>query len=86
MEGLERARELVKDLSTITEKEPCIILVQGKQVKLLSGKMAWRSVAAARSAFSNFLACYLYGNKVDVKTIREELEKEGLIEFKVFKL
>ena len=83
MEKIEIARELVKKLRANTEKSPCIIMVGDKQVTLPSGKSSWKDVASARKAFTNFLSCRL-SYPVNVRVIREELEREGLVEFKTF--
>lgn len=83
MEEINKAKEFLQNLERVKESTPCIILIGGEQVKLPSGKSAWKSIGAARSALTN--ALFNHGGRSRYPSIiRKELEKEGFIEFKTY--
>lgn len=82
METINKAKEFLSSLQDVKKELPCVILIQGKQVKLPSGKTAWKSKGAARSALTNAL----YSKVKYPAMVRKELEDEGFLEFKEFKL
>ena len=80
MGGIEIAKEFLNSLPDVKKDTPCVIIIQDKQIKLPSGKSAWKSKGAARSAFTNAL-----GNVIGVRhpaMTRQVLEDEGFVKFK----
>lgn len=80
MDEMTEAKKYLSGFKEVKDELPCVILIQGKQVRLPSGKTAWKSKGAARSAFTNCL----YSIVKYPALVRKELEKEGFVEFKVF--
>lgn len=83
MEIIDKVKKHILNFHKVKNDNPCVILVDGEQVKLPSGKMTWKNKRAARSALTNSIA------EVDYKhasLIRKMLEEEGFIKIKEFKI
>lgn len=80
MENIEKAKSFLRERLKIVKRDtPCIILIDNKQVKLASGKSAWKNIGSARAALTSAMS---YGGIKYPSIVRKELEKEKIVVFK----
>ena len=76
-------------LPVLTDK-PAVILYKGEQVKLPSGKSAWKNKGAARIALTQALTFHYSTDKEMYKLyrrpsdLRKDMEQKGIITIKEF--
>lgn len=81
---------LERRLKPVLDKVPAVILYNGKQVKLPSGKSAWRDKGAARIALTQALSFHYTDDAELIEVfkrpanLRQYLEDQGIIEIKTF--
>lgn len=84
---LERVLRRLDSLERTEKSTPCVIMYKGEQLKMPSGKTAWRNAGDARKALANAVFYFLdYGDKQKIKeqgfsSPVDYLEKEGHVEF-----
>lgn len=82
---LKKITDRLDQFISITSQSPCIIIYQGKQLTMPSGKSSWKTKGYAKSALSNAFGYDNYEFKKEHgENLTTYLEREGIVEFKTF--
>lgn len=88
---LEKIIERLENFAKAKHVKPCIIIYNGEQLKLPSGKVAWRNKGDAKSALTNALQNQLpYNERREFQkqegytSISTYLEEKGIVKFVTF--